>query len=181
MTRNIFKRVDIYFLLYKVSLFRAIIFHTTARTLFPLRKFRSFWWIATYSRRNWVTRKMCRVISLAFILNGKHSDEFLIREIFLHILKLFLYIFVYSRISSTDWRWMKRSWDCCIIIIFFVLLISLCISQLSALLTYAPIEFRSFLFHLRDFSLSSAYRDVVLSQEWRNIIEKYRYRDNSIF
>lgn len=64
----------------------------------PLRRFRSFWWIATYSRRNWVTRKMCRIISsLAFILNGKHDDKFLIQEIFLHILKIFLYIFVYIR------------------------------------------------------------------------------------
>jgi len=114
------------------------------------------------------------ISSLAFILNGRRDDEFLIRGISLHFFKIiFIHICIFANCTSpTDLTMNETFLEMLHYYFFFFSFISLCISQLSTLLTYTSIEFRSFLFHLRDFSLSSAHRDVVLLQERCNIIPK---------
>lgn len=81
-------------------------------------------------------------------------------------------MFVYSRVSPMDSTVNETVLEMHYYSFFFAFFAYFCISQLSTLLTYAPIEFRSFLFHLRGFSLSVAHRDVVLSQKRCNIIPK---------
>lgn len=150
------------------SLFRAIIFHTLLRVLYFLSEgFAVF----DGSRRNWVTRNaQCNLVVSVYFKweTGRWISNTRNLSAFFKIIYFYTYLLYLRR--QRIWRWMKRSWKCCIIT--FISLISRCISQLSTLLTYAPIEFRSLLFHLHDFSLSSAHRDVVLSQKRCNIIPK---------